>query len=53
LSIDGKKSNNDEGIVMKLRRKNSNENINAKIKNLYYYDYFELNSLLQKIASSS
>ena len=52
-STDDKKSDNDAGVDKKLKRKNSDENAIGKNKNLYYYDYFELNSLLQKIASSS
>ena len=55
-STDDKKSDNDINVI---RRKNSDENILSKIKNknikenLYYYDYFELNNLIQKILSSS
>jgi hypothetical protein len=53
-STDDKKSDNDINVI---RRKNSDENILSKIKNknikenLYYYDYFELNNLIQKICS--
>ena len=54
-----KKSDNDNNINIK-ERDNSDKNIflvknkKNKIKeNLYYYDYFELKSLIEKISSSS
>ena len=56
-----KKSDNDVNInnndIKIKERENSDENILVKnkkkaiIENLYYYDYFELNSLLEKIFS--
>ena len=57
-STDDKKSENEIGNNNIIKRKNSDEILGGKIKNnkinenLYYYDYFELNSLIQKISLS-
>ena len=42
-----------ENDLIKINKKNSDENIISDNNNFNYYDYFELNSLLKKISSSS
>ena len=59
-NTDKKSSNTPKSCeVKKIKRKNSNENLllnnkkgNKISENSYYYDYFEINSLIEKISKS-